>query len=160
LDADLGREDALQGYILQESARDALESLASQLLNTQQRAFTWTGPYGGGKSSLALALGSMVHSDTKIRKKARETLGFSADSPVSKAFAPGREGWIVLPLVGYRGSIRAAIVEAIKPHIPKRRGVGGAGDVVRELVALAESTSHAGVLVVLDELGSFSNMLR
>jgi len=52
LDADLGRVDAMQGYILQPSAKTLLETTANHLLYTQQRAFTWTGPYGGGKSSL------------------------------------------------------------------------------------------------------------
>jgi DNA replication protein DnaC len=67
LDADFGRLDALDGYVFQGTARAALESMAKQLLETQQRAFTWTGPYGGGKSSLALALASLVSRDAKLR---------------------------------------------------------------------------------------------
>ena len=39
---------------------DVLESLARHVLDTDQCAFTWTGPYGGGKSSLAVALGSLL----------------------------------------------------------------------------------------------------
>ena len=56
IDDDFGREDALSGYVCQGTARSLLESMSEQILETKQRAFTWTGPYGGGKSSLALEL--------------------------------------------------------------------------------------------------------
>jgi hypothetical protein len=56
IDTDVGREDALSGYICQGTASSLLESMARQITETRQRAFTWTGPYGGGKSSLALML--------------------------------------------------------------------------------------------------------
>src|SRR5260221_13607975 len=52
LDTDLTRVDALQGFVCQRSAADGLLGMASQIAHTTQRAFTWTGPYGGGKSSL------------------------------------------------------------------------------------------------------------
>ncbi|MEG9040118.1 hypothetical protein VPJ55_17970, partial [Acinetobacter baumannii] len=54
LDTDLGRADAISGYILQSPAKQLLDITGSYLLESQQKAFTWTGPYGGGKSSLAL----------------------------------------------------------------------------------------------------------
>ena len=60
IDTDFGREDALSGYVCQGTARTLLESMARQLTDTKQRAFTWTGPYGGGKSTLALMLCSLV----------------------------------------------------------------------------------------------------
>ena len=60
IDDDFGREDALSGYVCQGTARILLESMSEQILETKQRAFTWTGPYGGGKSSLALMLCSLV----------------------------------------------------------------------------------------------------
>lgn len=58
LDTDLGRADAISGYILQSPAKQLLDITGSYLLESQQKAFTWTGPYGGGKSSLALTLAS------------------------------------------------------------------------------------------------------
>jgi len=44
LESDLGREDVLDGYICQASARNALTVVARHLNDSQQRAFTWTGP--------------------------------------------------------------------------------------------------------------------
>ena len=52
IDDDFGREDALSGYVCQGTAQSLLESMAQQLLETKQRAFTWTGPYGGGSRHL------------------------------------------------------------------------------------------------------------
>src|SRR4051794_6096514 len=72
IDTDFGREDALSGYVCQGTARALLESMARQLTDTKQRAFTWTGPYGGGKSSLALMLCSLVGHNSKLRAKANE----------------------------------------------------------------------------------------
>jgi energy-coupling factor transporter ATP-binding protein EcfA2 len=72
--ADLGRSDALNGYICQESARNLISNMAHHLNQTEQRAFTWTGPYGGGKSSLALVLGSLVSPNKPLREEAKKIL--------------------------------------------------------------------------------------
>jgi hypothetical protein len=73
IDTDFGREDALTGYVCQGTAKALLESMATQIKDTRQRAFTWTGPYGGGKSSLALMLCSLVGPSPALRKKAKST---------------------------------------------------------------------------------------
>src|ERR1700761_6314777 len=86
VDADFGREDALSGYVCQGTARALLENMAPQLVDTRQGAFTWTGPYGGGKSSLALMLCSLVGPNAKLREKARQILALPPDSAVAKVF--------------------------------------------------------------------------
>lgn len=158
VDADFGRIDALDGFVLQPSSSAALEILAKHIDETQQRAFTWTGPYGGGKSSLALALASLVHSDKRIQQDARRVLGVQRRDSLYRAFdaTPG-DGWTVLPILGRRGSVCEEIAKAIdrlpyrrkdKPSISKR-------NVIAELVALAESPKRHGVLLIIDELGKF-----
>jgi len=69
LESDLSREDALDGYVLNDSGALALETIARYLNSSQQRAFTWTGPYGGGKSTLALALAQLAGGAPAIRKR-------------------------------------------------------------------------------------------
>lgn len=81
LEADLGRTDALQGYVCQDTARSLLGNMAHHINKTRQRAFTWTGPYGGGKSSLALVLGSLVSPTKSLRDEAKKILGLSSDAP-------------------------------------------------------------------------------
>jgi hypothetical protein len=154
IDADFGREDALSGYVCQGTARSLLESMARHLTTTRQRAFTWTGPYGGGKSSLALMLCSLVGPNQRLRQRAKQILDLPDNSPVHSAFDTRGDGWLVLPIVGKRTSV----VQELSIALARARGGSGQRrkktDVVGELVAAAESHRH-GVLVVVDELGKF-----
>lgn len=156
IDTDFGREDALSGYVCQGTARALLESMARQLTDTKQRAFTWTGPYGGGKSSLALMLCSLLGHNSKLRAKAIEILDLPQDSRVHKAFEARGHGWLVVPVVGKRASAASEIAAALslakgEPYAQgKRKNV----DIVADLVA--EANQHRqGVLLVIDELGKF-----
>ena len=152
IDTDLGREDALSGYICQGTARSLLENMSKQIVETNQRAFTWTGPYGGGKSSLALSLCALVSPNSKLRAKARQVLGLSADGLVQRAFSTKSDGWLVVPVVGKRADVRTELSNALA----EARGVSPSRrkntDVVAELVDEAERHPN-GVLVVIDELG-------
>ncbi|WP_240592762.1 ATP-binding protein [Macromonas bipunctata] len=154
IDTDVGREDALSGYICQGTASSLLESMARQITETRQRAFTWTGPYGGGKSSLALMLCSLVGGQPKVRTKAKQLLGFPDGSLVHTAFEAKGDGWLVVPVVGKR----ADIVQELSAALAKARGLPAQRkkqpDVVGELVEAAECHPQ-GVLVVIDELGKF-----
>jgi hypothetical protein len=117
LDADYGKFDSLKGYVCQGTAKSVLENTARQILDTNQRAFTWTGPYGGGKSSLALGLCSLVHPNPEIRELAISTLGLERNSLVLNAFdspESGDGGWLVMPIVGKRGSVVQSIFNAFK----------------------------------------------
>lgn len=154
IDSDIGREDALSGYICQGTARTVLESMARQIQETNQRAFTWTGPYGGGKSSLALTLCSLVGSNTKLRNKARQIIDARENSAIHRAFAIKGEGWCVIPVVGTRTDIRTELAHALavargqSQSQSRRRNA----DVISDLVDEAER-HPSGVLVVIDELG-------
>lgn len=152
IDTDLGREDALSGYICQGTALSLLENMAKQILETNQRAFTWTGPYGGGKSSLALSLCSLVSPNSALRAKAKQVLGVTDSSMVQRAFSSSSDGWLVVPVVGKRADVRTelsnALSEARGGTLLKRRQ----SDVIADLVDEAERHPN-GVLVVIDELG-------
>jgi hypothetical protein len=154
IDDDFGRQDALSGYVCQGTARSLLESMGQQLQETKQRAFTWTGPYGGGKSSLALMLCSLVGPSPQLRERAKKILALPNHSIIYKAFEAKGTGWTVLPVVGKRSSVRDQLIAAIE----KRTGVVIAKkkntDVIAELVALAESNKQ-GLLLIIDELGKF-----
>lgn len=153
IDADFGREDALAGYVCQGTARSLLESMGRQISTTRQRAFTWTGPYGGGKSSLALTLCSLVGSNPRLRAKAKQILDLPPNSPVHTAFDARGEGWIVLPVVGKR----ASVVQELGAALQRARGSSSRrknADVIGELVSAAEA-HRQGVLIIVDELGKF-----
>jgi hypothetical protein len=157
IDADYGRLDAIEGFVLQPSARVALEIVSKHLLETQQRAFTWTGPYGGGKSSLALLLASLVSPDRRLRQAAKASAQLEKGSLVLRAFeATDDKSWTVLPIVGKRASVAEEIAAKLDT-LPYRRKkpTKVRRDVIAELVALADSPARRGVLVLMDELGKF-----
>jgi hypothetical protein len=163
LDKDFQREDALTGYICQGTAKSVLENMAKQIVGTKQRAFTWTGPYGGGKSSLALVLCSLVSSNEIIRNSARQLINFQSDSEIGQAFNSTLQDWLVLPIVGSRESVISAIDNALndtqleeatikKPGRPK---LAKSTQVIERLVEEANQRIGSGVLLVIDELGKF-----
>jgi len=159
LDSDIGRVDAMQGYILQRSAKNVLETTANHLLTTQQRAFTWTGPYGGGKSSLALALASFAGGDSAVRKAAKVALELGDEDGIKKFFGE-KTPWLVLPVVGKRTSVIDEIGAAIDQNIRGVRGrkpqLDGRRDVIAELVRASEARGNeGGILLIIDELGKF-----
>jgi hypothetical protein len=111
IDTDLASASALDGFVCNASGRIALETVARAMLESGQRAFTWTGPYGGGKSGLALALASFAGPDPKSRQSAARIL--SGVSGLRKAFPQGKDGWLVLPVMGHRGDPVSDIGEAL-----------------------------------------------
>ncbi|MGY2854561.1 hypothetical protein [Pseudomonas tolaasii] len=131
IDADIGRSDALDGYIIHATAASVVAGMCRQLASTNQRSFTWTGPFGGGKSSLAVALASALHPDDSLRTKARTALKLDSKPDFDQAF-PVQDGWLVVPVVGRRGSVVKELDAAIrksrgmnvdgrsKAHAPKR----------------------------------------
>lgn len=156
VDADLGRLDALAGYICHSTATSILENMARQLTETNQRSFTWTGPFGGGKSSLAVVLASALHPDKNLRTQARSALKLGSMPAFDKAF-PARKGWLIVPVVGKRTSVIAELNAALR----KAKGKGtdhrkvSPTTLINELCQTAEDRSHDGVLVILDEMGKF-----
>lgn len=157
IDADLGRPDALHGYVCHATARGLLESMSRQIAESNQRAFTWTGPFGGGKSSLAVTVASALSESRAVRQKARDLLG-AADIPLfDAAFACKRGGWLVLPVVGRRGSV----VEELSKSLHKAKGSRGepkkfaSTTLIDQLCELSESREWDGVLVLIDEMGKF-----
>lgn len=157
IDSDFGREDALSGYVCQGTARSLLESMARQVRDTRQRAFTWTGPYGGGKSSLALLLCSLVGGNEKLRNRARAILDVPSDSVIHQAFDAKKSGWLVVPVVGKRSKVSEEIGRALfaaqGESLPRGKAKSQV-DVIGGLVSAAEAHPQ-GVLVVIDELGKF-----
>jgi len=162
IDADFGQADPLSGYVLQGSARDALTTTL-RLATNGQGAFTWTGPYGGGKSSLALALASYSLGRGPAYREAKQLLG---DVPeVADVFGRAPKDWLCVPVSGRRGNpvgdLREAVASAIagEPgHARTKRSrmeAADGRDIVERLQREVEARPKGGVLVIVDELGKY-----
>ena len=159
LDSDLGKVDALQGFVCQRSGAEGLVSMAVQIAQTRQRAFTWTGPYGGGKSSLAIALAGLLGPKGPVRKAAMEALGEKTAQRILNNLHAGPAGWLVVPVVGRRSDAVADIAAALevarrRPGRP-RGDVTSGRDLIDRLTQEAESRPREGVMLIIDEMGKF-----
>jgi hypothetical protein len=157
IDTDIGRPDALDGYIFHATASTVLDGMCKQLALTNQRSFTWTGPFGGGKSSLAVALASSLHPNNTLREKARTALNLDSKPDFDKAF-PVQDGWLVIPVVGRRGSVINELDLSIRKAQGKSldsRDKPNTQLVLNQLLAEAKDRPNDGVLVFIDEMGKF-----
>ncbi|MCY4313823.1 MAG: ATP-binding protein, partial [Gammaproteobacteria bacterium] len=111
IDMDLTGSPPLEGYILQASTKKSLFAITTSISEGGQCAFTWSGPYGVGKSSTALLLGNLVAGTKKGKLLARKIAGPCLSQAFEKAFDPSLGTWSVLPVTGSRKSIRDTLAE-------------------------------------------------
>jgi hypothetical protein len=156
IDADLKGFPPLEGYVLQASVRKALSDMTGMLADSGQAAFTWTGPYGGGKSSAALLAGSLVAGNCDTRRLARDLVGPDLDQQFRRAFPETAGAWSVVAVTGRRANLRAEIAAAAADVLgwsKSDRTAALADD--QKLVdhLLASAQRRGGVLLIIDELG-------
>lgn len=157
IDADIGRPDALSGYVCHATATALIDGMCKQLIETNQRSFTWTGPFGGGKSSLAATLASAVHPDPSLRTKARRSLELDLKPTFDRAF-PVSDGWLLVPVVGQRGSVVKELNSSLRRSQGKtadQRSKPNAQILISNLLNEALSRPNDGVLIIIDEMGKF-----
>lgn len=160
IDRDLNESDALKGFICPQSSADILLATAKHVSRTGQGAFTWTGPYGSGKSSLVIAMSALLEGDEKKRKIATKAVGEDTATNLLKALPPGNTGWNILPVVGRRADPVAVIGEAMEDfNIADLSNdkEWTEKNIVEILFNLATSPQNAsgGLIIFIDEMGKF-----
>lgn len=170
LDIDVNKEDVLSSYILNDSSLQILEEFSKSVSNASQCAFTWTGSFGTGKSSLAVFLTALASSNKRLRSKAIEMLSAKGGSQATQdLFAKKRNDWIVIPLTGDRRPIVDLINAGIR-HLPETSGnlkvprypgkpPRNIEGVVLRLEDIREKTG-LNVLVIVDEFGKVLESYR
>lgn len=157
IDTDLNRPDALEGFVCPASSADVLTSMARHISDTDHGAFTWTGPYGSGKSSLVVALCASLSGNRKVREAAAKALGDEASAALSSALPPKSEGWHFVPVVGRRAPLSQLIGEALEAQGLVKKSAKPWTDtaILQRLASLAseEPRARGGLLLIIDELG-------
>lgn len=158
IDADFGSIEALHGFICSPSSIDVLLSICQHIRETEQSAFTWTGPYGGGKSSLILIFAALLGKQKKLRTESEKIVTSKVANEIWKALPLEKSGWEVLPIVGKRSSPILVIRDELIA-----RGLISAKDFPAETwddastidILLSIAHQNGGLLLVLDEMGKF-----
>ncbi len=160
IDTDLKERAAIEGFVCPQSSAVLLETMAHHISQSGQGAFTWTGPYGSGKSSLVVALSAALSGNTQVRRLAAQILGEQTAEEVWKALPPGEKGWCILPIVGRREQPAQVVGEAICKQRYVRNGSMGLWTDQVVFDALTRISKRApkqggGLIVFIDEMGKF-----
>ena len=160
IDADLGDPRALEGFVCPRSSAEVLTTMARHVAESGQGAFTWTGPYGSGKSSLAIALGALLHGDKRLRRQAAAILGKKTADTIEAALPSRTRGWRLLPVVGRRERPAHVIGEAIQASDfftgkPPRSWSEQRILKTLEEIAARNPRAGGGLVVFIDEMGKF-----
>lgn len=141
LGADSGAS-SVDGFVCTATATQALQTTIDHIAGLGHTAFTWTGPYGCGKSTLALVLAAAAGSDERARENALSAMPERLRRRMTEALRLDRGAWRVAPIVGRRANPAEVVREAF----------GISGDVIPELLSFAAS-EPCGVLLIIDEMG-------
>jgi energy-coupling factor transporter ATP-binding protein EcfA2 len=142
---DLEDVDILKSFICPTSFRLALSSIADNVGATKQSAFTWVGPYGAGKSSLALLLSSLLSPKKDLRDLANGVIGTDTAKNFNGKIKT-KNGWAIMPIVGDVQDVQTLIAKNIEKHTGKK-----SNDILAELKSIADKND--GLLLIIDEMG-------
>ena len=160
IDADMTENSALEGFICPQSSGDVLITMARHVSDTRQGAFTWTGPYGSGKSSLVVALSALLNGDESLRAQAGKIFGEELTGTIAETLPSGTEGWRIVPVVGVRDDPVKIIGESVRREgVAKRQPRGGwnESNLIKALTDAAEykPENYGGIMLFIDEMGKF-----
>ena len=106
---DVDDPDALEGYVITPSVRDAaIRILAGLSAESRQRAFRIVGPYGAGKSAFGVFLAQLLQE--RGRGPAMTLLSESTGGPVDVA------PWRPVIVSGHRASFARELLRVVTNH--------------------------------------------
>ena len=160
IDSDLSNPQALEGFICPQSSAEILLTMGRHVAETGQAAFTWTGPYGSGKSSLVIALSALLAGKAEHRANAAIVIGRQTATKVWSLLPPQSKGWRVLPVVGRREPPSTVSGEAlVAAGLTSKSGRNGWNDnrILEQLTILAaqDRGTRGGLIIFVDEMGKF-----
>ena len=158
----------LDHFVFHDTSKKVLNQISSSLLNSNQSGFTLTGPYGTGKSSLALFLKALISKENAIKKQAENIANFNNKHLFSRVFL-NKKSWFTLNVIGSKDdpidSIAEQIDQTVKENwiskgIPSllktktKKTVAGVIKSLNNLVLELNKKNH-GLILIVDEMGKF-----
>lgn len=138
---------AVDGFVCTATVAQALTTTVDHVAAHGHAAFTWTGPYGCGKSSLAVLLATILGQEGPTRDHALATLPADLREHVLTQMRWSEGAWRVVPVVGRKTDARALISEALTAAGLRTRG----GDVLKAIEAAPIRGTR--LLLLIDEMG-------
>jgi hypothetical protein len=152
IDTDMGDEAVINSFICPQSSVEVLLSMARGRKQAGEAAFTWTGPFGSGKSSLVVALNALLGKETYLRNRAIKIIGEKNAEQLLKNFnVSGRKGWTFVPVVGSRGNVAEALIAAVRHRTGTK--IKLTTDILIDTLSEIAKQEECGLFIVLDEIG-------
>ena len=148
IDSDYNDLSIVDTFVSSETANKTIIDICDHINNGQQ-AFTWTGAYGSGKSSLALILhGILSHKNTQLYKKSVHLINDKCLNSINKTFR-NFSNKIIVPIVAGKNNLENLILE----ELSKITGV----DVARRdlFETLKVASKNYQIIIFVDELGKY-----
>jgi hypothetical protein len=98
IEKDIADESLLSGFICPRSSESAILNIANNVAANGQASFTWTGPYGSGKSSLVLLLSAILSKNKGLRQTAQKIVSAKTYKEIQGSLGL-KNGWDVLPII-------------------------------------------------------------
>ena len=158
IDSDIGSDSALEGFVCPESSRHTLLRTAQNVSKTGQGAFTWTGPFGSGKSSLVVAFHALLCGNAKQRRLAADAIGEDTSAELLRHLPRKRSGWRSISVVGSNEDPVSAILDAVRASgLSADTNVRSEKKVVSLLegIAAKDEKTTGGLILFVDEMGKF-----
>jgi len=169
IDQDLQQQTPLDGFVLHKTGATIIDRLFEQLYTGKQRAFTWTGSFGTGKSTLALFLAALLGPNKALRAEAREHFSEKKLKKLEGQFSSIKTPWLVVPVVGKKEDpLKVISVEldkandsywgkSLPENLKSDYDHADSGQVIDHLKASAQALHEqgGGLLLIVDEMGKF-----
>jgi len=88
LDNNFDARQLIDGFVLHQSGERIIQRVITEFISGDQRAFTWTGAYGSGKSTLGLYLSMLLSTSPMERHTLKPPRSAAAFNRVSKLLPP------------------------------------------------------------------------
>ena len=159
---DLDDPEALEGYVVTATVREAVQRVARGLRpGSRQRAFRITGPYGVGKSSVALLLARLFRGNADALALVEACLPAGAALPrYEPVVLTGRRASFVDDLLDALEAAAqqfgaAPIVEIVGAARSGRDKAAQALAALETLAAYLQAERDCGLLLFVDEMGRY-----
>ncbi|WP_044414273.1 hypothetical protein [Thiomicrospira microaerophila] len=107
---------SFDGLLFHATAEKTLNTIANEFKNNH-RAFTLTGPYGSGKSTVSLLLSGILSNDPVINEKVTQILGTDNVEFYKSRFNCNEQGFLIIQAVGGLNLTRDMLIESIKKSL-------------------------------------------
>lgn len=146
INLDMNDIDTIRQFYCPMSFEILLETMVRHIQETGQSAFTWTGAYGTGKSSLALFLTALAGKKPDFKEIATAKLRTDSSQKIKDFFQANAKTWDVLTITGNTESPEALFKREI--------GLGDQANTDKILAEIQQrSQVGAGILIFVDEMG-------